>query len=803
MAVIKKENSYMGLPMNIARGNPVPLDKSEIWYSRAEMEAYAKESVVAYVGQIIQLVDETEKTATAYIIANESGDLIEVGSSTLGDNKSIELTEDGVLRLVGANSAQKGAQLVMGDNGVVSWVMPDTTTVEGLNTAVAALDERLDEAEEAIGDQDNRLSAVEKKLTGVGHIFNFAGSYTVDGIDNLRPEADDFDAGDVIIVNGVKEYVCIEYTETVTPEGSEEPVSVIKKRWELLGDPSGVTALEERVETIEDWKGTTNTDIATMKTDIGDAKTSIQNLVNKDVEINNALAQKASKEELNAVDGKTDTNAQAITDIQGDISTINTTLASKADQSDVNASLKDVRDSIATKADKTVVDGIVANYATREEVTQGLDTKVDTSTYNTGIAILADADTANATAISGVKATADKAKEDLAALTDVVSGKASTQSVTNLEGRVSTAESTISSHTSSINSLTGSITGLTNDKADKTAVEALDKEVKANAKAITDHAAEYSALAGRVTTAEGNITKAQGDATQALVDAAGANTAAAAAQSAADSAMAKAEEVLGTSGDAATANTVFGVKAAAAAAQSAADAAQGEVDVLEEIVSALDAAYKTADAGLNTRIEALEDVIDGVQGAMHFVGASTTDPTDEVTIGGVKYCGAVGDVVLYEQKEYVCTVAGTNAEGVVASGTWIELGDVTAEAKRIGELEDRMDSAEVETAKVAGIEKSISEINTAAAALAARVKDTEDVNAAQAEAITALQARAGAIEQSVTNTAATLRNELSAKAAELNNAISAQATAHAADIENLQSQINTINGQLTWQKMGQ
>ena len=109
MAVIKKENSYMGLPMNIARGNPVPLDKSEIWYSRAEMENYAKTSVVAYVGQIIQLVDETENTATAFIIANTAGDLIEVGSATLGDNKSIELTEEGVLRIVGADSAAKGA----------------------------------------------------------------------------------------------------------------------------------------------------------------------------------------------------------------------------------------------------------------------------------------------------------------------------------------------------------------------------------------------------------------------------------------------------------------------------------------------------------------------------------------------------------------------------------------------------------------------------------------------------------------------------------------------------------------------
>ena len=33
MAMIKKDGNFMGLPMNIARGNPIPLDKSEIWYS--------------------------------------------------------------------------------------------------------------------------------------------------------------------------------------------------------------------------------------------------------------------------------------------------------------------------------------------------------------------------------------------------------------------------------------------------------------------------------------------------------------------------------------------------------------------------------------------------------------------------------------------------------------------------------------------------------------------------------------------------------------------------------------------------
>ena len=42
MAVIKKDGNFMGLPMNVARGNPIPLDKSEIWYSYAEMEHMRK-----------------------------------------------------------------------------------------------------------------------------------------------------------------------------------------------------------------------------------------------------------------------------------------------------------------------------------------------------------------------------------------------------------------------------------------------------------------------------------------------------------------------------------------------------------------------------------------------------------------------------------------------------------------------------------------------------------------------------------------------------------------------------------------
>lgn len=82
MALIKKDGNFMGLPMNIQRGNPIPLDDSSVYYDRATMETYAKSGVTAYVGQIITLVDETNKSCEAYMISNEAGTLVKLASTT-------------------------------------------------------------------------------------------------------------------------------------------------------------------------------------------------------------------------------------------------------------------------------------------------------------------------------------------------------------------------------------------------------------------------------------------------------------------------------------------------------------------------------------------------------------------------------------------------------------------------------------------------------------------------------------------------------------------------------------------------
>jgi hypothetical protein len=92
MATIKKNGNFMSLPKGYSRTNPIPLDITDVWYSYEELSNYAKNSPVAYVGQIVGLVDENAETAKAYVITNTKGDLLEIGSNSA----SVEIATDGI-----------------------------------------------------------------------------------------------------------------------------------------------------------------------------------------------------------------------------------------------------------------------------------------------------------------------------------------------------------------------------------------------------------------------------------------------------------------------------------------------------------------------------------------------------------------------------------------------------------------------------------------------------------------------------------------------------------------------------------
>lgn len=190
MAILKKTFDASALPIAFSRGNPIPLDKTSLWFKMEDLTAYAKTDATAYVGQILSLIDETNNTATAYIIINTAGDLKEVGSATIGDNNTITLNSDGVLALAnwgakyykwveavgtegqdGYVAAHHELQVVDEDHPWIvglepkvvakadggfelAWYQPSTTTVEGLNSAIGTIQTNINTINNALGDAD-------------------------------------------------------------------------------------------------------------------------------------------------------------------------------------------------------------------------------------------------------------------------------------------------------------------------------------------------------------------------------------------------------------------------------------------------------------------------------------------------------------------------------------------------------------------------------------------------------------------------------------------------------------------------
>ena len=87
-----------------------------------------------FIGQTIA-VNESEVVTLYTIQPNKT--LKEVGSVTLGDDKSITIV-DGKLSIKGFGEATEGQQLRIKD-GNLEWFTPDTSTVEGLSSTVGAL----------------------------------------------------------------------------------------------------------------------------------------------------------------------------------------------------------------------------------------------------------------------------------------------------------------------------------------------------------------------------------------------------------------------------------------------------------------------------------------------------------------------------------------------------------------------------------------------------------------------------------------------------------------------------------------
>lgn len=90
MATILNNAAYMALPMNIKRGNPIPLDTTAVWYNKTELENYAASGATAYVGQILTLVANDK--CEAYMISSEAGTLVKLAQTTATGDLATDVT---------------------------------------------------------------------------------------------------------------------------------------------------------------------------------------------------------------------------------------------------------------------------------------------------------------------------------------------------------------------------------------------------------------------------------------------------------------------------------------------------------------------------------------------------------------------------------------------------------------------------------------------------------------------------------------------------------------------------------------
>ena len=109
MATILNDAAYMALPMNIKRGNPIPLDTTAVWYNKTELENYAKTGATAYVGQVLTLVAGGK--CEAYMISNEAGTLVKLAQTTAtGDLASnvanLQTQVEGLVEKIGSAAVE-------------------------------------------------------------------------------------------------------------------------------------------------------------------------------------------------------------------------------------------------------------------------------------------------------------------------------------------------------------------------------------------------------------------------------------------------------------------------------------------------------------------------------------------------------------------------------------------------------------------------------------------------------------------------------------------------------------------------
>ena len=297
-----------------------------------------------YFGQTIAVVEGGK--ATLYVIQPDKT-LKEVGGNIAINENVFAKDENGTLNLLGFADAVGGAQLVKTEDGKISWVKPDTTTVEGLSTAIKSLQTVVGDDKSGLVKQVADNKAAIETLNGDK---NVAGSVAHQIAEIVAGADESFDT-----LKEIADWITTHKTDAATMNSqintNKDDISALKTK---VGDTSVADQIDAALKDGDSNKYALSSDLDTANGKI----TSLQELVGEtkvETQISTALdsALKVDGAEKYALASHTHEIAN-VTGLQG-------ILDGKASASDVET-LQSAVDGLEAKAhehaNKTVIDGI-------------------------------------------------------------------------------------------------------------------------------------------------------------------------------------------------------------------------------------------------------------------------------------------------------------------------------------------------------------------------------------------------------------------------------------------------------------
>lgn len=223
MAVERLPKLNFSVPFSMT--SALPLDANSYFESLEAAQTAAQSAQEAgssstqyYYGQTVVVVESN--VATLYVIQPDKS-LQPVGSTVLGDNKSITVS-DGQVQLVGFSDATVGQQPRIGSTGNLEWYTPDASTVEGLQQTVGQLQSDVTDLQSDVGTINDTLATKanaadvytktetdDKIAAAVSSTYKPSGSLefaslptpSADNLGNVYNVTDAFTAGETFIAS--------------------------------------------------------------------------------------------------------------------------------------------------------------------------------------------------------------------------------------------------------------------------------------------------------------------------------------------------------------------------------------------------------------------------------------------------------------------------------------------------------------------------------------------------------------------------------------------------------------------------